>query len=110
MWGPRWRRPLLRQTSPKIFNGVEVGPTGPKTLEFVLRRGASDGLAVELTAHEARAFADALRHWADVCEKGATTPRKSFADRWLANTDQARPSMDCETTALEDNAPGANAR
>jgi len=91
--GLQWRRPLLRQTSPKIFNGVEVGPTGPNTLEFVLRRGASDGLAVELTAHEARAFADALRHWADVCEKGATTPRKSFADRWIQNTDQVEPHI-----------------
>ena len=101
---------MLPRPSPKIFNGVEVGPTGPNTLEFVLRRGASDGLAVELTAHEARAFADALRHWADVCEKSATTPRKSFADRWLANSDQADANTDRETSPLGENALESSAR
>jgi hypothetical protein len=79
---------------------VEVGPTGPNTLEFVLRRGAGEGLAVELTVHEARAFADALRHWADVCEKGVAPPRKSFADRWAQTADQAEPSIGLQSSAL----------
>ena len=49
------------------IDGLEIGATGPGTLQFVLE---TDGpkVTVKLTSDEARWLAHALGHWADSSE------------------------------------------
>jgi hypothetical protein len=64
---------LVRQdASVAPFNGVEVGVAGPRAIQVVLRFPTGAALPLRLSADEARAFAEALRHWAEVSEQSDT--------------------------------------
>jgi hypothetical protein len=49
------------------LDGIEIGATGPQTLQFVLNASGRK-VTVKLTAEEARWLAYALNHWADSSE------------------------------------------
>ena len=46
---------------------LEIGATGPKRLQFVVRAGRNS-VAVKLSADEAHWLASALEHWAESSE------------------------------------------
>ena len=50
------------------LDGLEIGATGPNSLQFVVRAGRNN-VAVKLSASEARWLASALEHWADSSER-----------------------------------------
>jgi hypothetical protein len=63
---------LVRQDATvAAFNGVEVGVAGPRALQVVLRFPSGATLPLRLSSDEARAFAEALNHWAEVSEQSS---------------------------------------
>lgn len=64
----KWLRRVKPEDIEMTFGGfMEIGATGPQTLQFVV---AADGrkVTMKLTAEEARWLAHALTHWADDSE------------------------------------------
>ncbi len=61
------KQPKLKEIETSL-DGLEIGSTGPKRLQFVLD---TEGyrVIVKLTSEEARWLAYALNHWADDCDK-----------------------------------------